>query len=590
MWPVSCPSVVASAVFVSAVLTCGMGSISDASAQTPTTSTSSSVATKKARASKKQCTAYAKLSDTLDSLAATLRCKGIRNLRRHQHLGWCKTQNAIGLRVQEEKLKKQVRKCIQGKRFKKLATKSCKNYGLYASRMEAGLKSLRCGSVVVARKKHQKWCDAHRHKRHIPRQHQKSRGDALAKCVAKQRTKMDAPPKAKKRPAFVKWKKKKQAGGQPSGGKRPGGKEPTGGKQPSCVWKTSDIIENRIGCSPSCDKKGGDGKDIGAQWSLMRMMHGTDDQIRKASAIIGAIKSGKLAGVHIFNKGHASKRAAKTKAKAFWNLIPKGKRATCIKSPSNLAPMIVHHEKLTQEQMDAAILEAWSGCGLPTPKDACEYVVDRWKPPPVKEMEDTECPIALGREDVGDQICLDKYPFVRERCVSGICKECRVDADCVALGKKQGDFKLKFCLPDNICTISPKPPKPADVVCVGAEGKCGPDKYCKLPPKGDFGVCRPSKTKTHCELKAGKASSKAYNVCKAASLKSIKTCVIGLIKGTVKAGVKWPDPTKPWEAVSKFLFLPKYAYCHWKSHTTWKSCRMEAMLQERESVRHCKDL
>ena len=93
-----------------------------------------------------------------------------------------------------------------------------------------------------------------------------------------------------------------------------------------------------------------------------------------------------------------------------------------------------------------------------------------------------------------------------------------------------------------------------------------------------------------CLNKAVKVAQAAWKVCKAASLKSIEICVTGLFKDAVKIGVDWPDPTKPWKAVSKWLFLPKYAYCHWKSNRDWKSCRRTNNKHRDQTVVKCKAL
>jgi hypothetical protein len=136
-----------------------------------------------------------------------------------------------------------------------------------------------------------------------------------------------------------------------------------------CVWKTSDIIDARI--------------DIGAQYSLMRKMGDGPPVSRDASAMIGAIKSGELAGILLPPRQAVSERGQRmSPPRGYWQLIPSGQDSICLKEPAGEPPMIVYREKMTPDRIDRALSDAWRQCGLATPDPPCDYIVDRFKPPP----------------------------------------------------------------------------------------------------------------------------------------------------------------------------------------------------------------
>ena len=134
----------------------------------------------------------------------------------------------------------------------------------------------------------------------------------------------------------------------------------------ACVWRTSDIIDPRI--------------DIGAQKSLMRKMSRGEPTSLDASAMIGAIKDETLAGILLPSRRPVSERAQRLGRTAA-DLIPPGQRSTCVREPEGEAPLIVYRGG-NADHVDAALSEAWSECGLPTPEPACDYIVDRRPPPP----------------------------------------------------------------------------------------------------------------------------------------------------------------------------------------------------------------
>jgi hypothetical protein len=171
---------------------------------------------------------------------------------------------------------------------------------------------------------------------------------------------------------------------------------------PSCVWKTTDIIDQRI--------------DVGAQVSLMRQMGAGAPAAGPASAIIGAIKQGTLAGVLLPPRQAAAQRAQRmTPPRGYWQLIPAGRNSLCLKEPAGEPPMIVYRENLAPALIDAALREAWSECGLPTPDPACAFVVDAWKPPAAQCSSDTEC----------------RNKGLGWTCSGGVCVDCETSKDCI---------------------------------------------------------------------------------------------------------------------------------------------------------------
>lgn len=165
----------------------------------------------------------------------------------------------------------------------------------------------------------------------------------------------------------------------------------------TCVWKTSDIIDKRI--------------DVSAQKSLMRQMSKGPPKSTHASAMLSAIKSGRLAGIYLPPRKAVSDRGKLlSPPKGYWQLIPSGKHSVCLRQPSNLPPMIVYRENLSAAQIDAALVSAWKTCGLPTPVPGCGYNVNLHPP---ECTTDSQC-IAAG---TGNR-CID-YHCVHKKSLGG---------------------------------------------------------------------------------------------------------------------------------------------------------------------------
>lgn len=142
---------------------------------------------------------------------------------------------------------------------------------------------------------------------------------------------------------------------------------------PQCVWQTSDIIDQRI--------------DISAQQRLMTMMSRGGEERLDASAMIGAVKQGALAGILLSSRKAVSDRGQRmTPPKGWWDLIPQGQLGTCLHEPAGEPPMMLYRDTQGEANLDPSVIDhtlrtVWRQCGLPTPSPACSYLVDLHRPP-----------------------------------------------------------------------------------------------------------------------------------------------------------------------------------------------------------------
>ncbi len=141
-----------------------------------------------------------------------------------------------------------------------------------------------------------------------------------------------------------------------------------------CVWHTTDIMDQRI--------------DVSAQVPLMSMMSRGGDDRRDASAMIGAVKEGKLAGILLPPRKAVSDRGKRlSPPKGYWQLIPSGQLGTCWQEPAGEPPMILYRDTNGEQKVDSSVIEhtlrtQWAQCGLKTPEPPCAYLVDLVKPTP----------------------------------------------------------------------------------------------------------------------------------------------------------------------------------------------------------------
>lgn len=100
--------------------------------------------------------------------------------------------------------------------------------------------------------------------------------------------------------------------------------------------------------------------DVFAQKALLRMANGPDPAARAdASAMLGAVKSGTLAGIYKEDEQVPALRARR-QGKTWWTVIPKGEDAAVLREPGQ-PPLIVFRDGVRSDasRLDPALRKAW---------------------------------------------------------------------------------------------------------------------------------------------------------------------------------------------------------------------------------------
>jgi hypothetical protein len=130
--------------------------------------------------------------------------------------------------------------------------------------------------------------------------------------------------------------------------------------------------------------------DVFAQRALFRMLRADPESNRVARNLTYAVKLKVLGGIYKEDQKAPALRAQKM-GKGWWQLIPKGANAICVKEPVGLPPMIVFRDKIrsTPSQLDQALKRAWTDCGFADlspppyrPKAFPQYPKPKPSPPP----------------------------------------------------------------------------------------------------------------------------------------------------------------------------------------------------------------
>jgi hypothetical protein len=123
-------------------------------------------------------------------------------------------------------------------------------------------------------------------------------------------------------------------------------------------WTTEDVIDTRI--------------DHHAQTGLLRMFTRGANWAAEASAILCAVKTGALEGVHLPDQQAPALRA-RDAGSGWWNIIPKGQNGVCYQQPPGRAPMIVFGKpvKDNPDLTANALADAWRQCGLQASAPRC---------------------------------------------------------------------------------------------------------------------------------------------------------------------------------------------------------------------------
>lgn len=240
-------------------------------------------------------------------------------------------------------------------------------------------------------------------------------------------------------------------------------------------WKTTDIIDNRI--------------DVHAQWALMHMFGRGGAMAADASAILSAVKSGRLEGVYLPDEGVPALRARKAGSN-WWQMIPPGRRSTCYKQPPNRPPLIVFSKAIkdNRDLTAEALSSAWHECGIPADPTRC-YTTNLQKPPKKAECET-------------NQDCIDKGlgNFCTDQKVCGT-MDVTPDPRCESPGQ-----------------CDPNIPQEVWASCHGFECVRLPGQVC--------GVCRkPGDRQEKCLKDAEKQHKQEKRACDAEEINGIEECV-----------------------------------------------------------------
>jgi outer membrane protein OmpA-like peptidoglycan-associated protein len=125
--------------------------------------------------------------------------------------------------------------------------------------------------------------------------------------------------------------------------------------------------------------------DVFAQRALFRMLKGNEEARLAARHMVWAVKRGALAGIYKEDQRAPALRA-RAIGKGWWQLIPKGSNAMCLKEPASRLPMLVFRNAVRSNSnlLDPALKEAWESCGISpeTPPPYEPKAFPGYHPPP----------------------------------------------------------------------------------------------------------------------------------------------------------------------------------------------------------------
>lgn len=101
--------------------------------------------------------------------------------------------------------------------------------------------------------------------------------------------------------------------------------------------------------------------DVGAQYALLRLSKDGPDERTDAQGLLGAVKSGALAGIYGDDLGAAA-RLADRLGTVRWTLVPPGEDAALVQAPDDAVPTIIFREKTRSDRtrLDPALRHAWA--------------------------------------------------------------------------------------------------------------------------------------------------------------------------------------------------------------------------------------
>ena len=186
--------------------------------------------------------------------------------------------------------------------------------------------------------------------------------------------------------------------------------------------------------------------DVFAQRALLRMLKADSDSNHLSRNMIYAVKLKYVGGIYKEDQRAPALRAQRM-GKGWWQLIPKGEDAICLKGPAGLKPMIVFRDKIRSipSRLDPALRKAWMACGIADlspppykPKAFPQYPAPKpsplpdYPPPPDRSpCDDTELQRRFEKCDKVFNDCrkIASDWYFKERLECGSDRECRNRAD-----------------------------------------------------------------------------------------------------------------------------------------------------------------
>ena len=207
-------------------------------------------------------------------------------------------------------------------------------------------------------------------------------------------------------------------------------------------WTTEDVLSSQI--------------DHHAQSALFNMFARGGDTATEASAILCALKSGKLAGVYLPDQGVPAQRARKAGSN-WWEMIPAGAHATCYAKPAGQPPLIAFRKQIKDNRdfVARALSSAWKSCRIPSAAPRC--YIPTISRPAKNQSEETKSPnVTITPVDPAGKP-LNRMVIVAIHSLSGGTGDGRVDIGKMQFHLDEGSYMVttQDLKHNAICVIAP---------------------------------------------------------------------------------------------------------------------------------------
>ena len=227
---------------------------------------------------------------------------------------------------------------------------------------------------------------------------------------------------------------------------------PASSRRGSTEQEANFVAETEVGLSyTACDFI--DSRiDVSAQRALLRLVDGDAPSRRDGLAMFAAVKGQRLAGIYQQDQKVPALRAQKL-GKGWWQLIPAGAGAICVRQPTGELPLIVFQKGLASDvpRLAVALRTAWRQCGLPElappPPSGRPCPPRPTPPPPQPAVADVPPPPAIGpppSPPLAPACRKDEYARRVNQCVEDA-RRCVIDAH------KQLGLELAKCVLNPFC-------------------------------------------------------------------------------------------------------------------------------------------